>query len=122
MLDDSSASLRRRLQEWLPRVGIALAALILIGFGLRSAWSVRPTGRTELVVWGLPSGDETKGLDEQIREFERRFPQIRVRNLSMGAGSMNAQKLMTSIAGRVPPDLVRQDRFTIGDWASRDTF
>ena len=35
---------------------------------------------------------------------------------------MNPQKLMTAIVGGVPPDLVQQDRFTIGDWASRDAF
>ncbi len=40
----------------------------------------------------------------------------------MGAGAMNPQKLMTAIVGGVPPDLVQQDRFTIGDWASRDAF
>jgi len=40
----------------------------------------------------------------------------------MGAGGMNPQKLMTAIVGKVPPDIIHQDRFTIGDWASRDTF
>lgn len=75
-----------------------------------------------LVVWGLPSGEETQGRDAAIRAFEARHPGIRVQNLSMGAGGMNAQKLMTSIAGGVPPDLVHQDRFTIGDWASRGAF
>lgn len=40
----------------------------------------------------------------------------------MGAGAMNPQKLMTSIVGRVPPDLIYQDRFTISDWASRGAF
>ena len=29
---------------------------------------------------------------------------------------------MTAIVGNVPPDVIRQDRFTIGDWAARDTF
>jgi multiple sugar transport system permease protein/multiple sugar transport system substrate-binding protein len=111
-----------RTQEWLPRLGAALAVLVLLAFGFRSAWSARPTAQTELVVWGLASGEETKGLDAQIQAFEQRYPHIRIRNLSMGAGSMNAQKLLTSIAGDVPPDLVRQDRFTIGDWASRETF
>jgi ABC-type sugar transport system permease subunit/ABC-type glycerol-3-phosphate transport system substrate-binding protein len=109
-------------RDWLPRIGAAAAILVLIAFGVRSVASSRPTSRTELVVWGLPSGEETKGLDAQIQEFERRYPHIRIRNLSMGAGGMNAQKLMTSIAGQVPPDLVKQDRFTIGDWASRETF
>jgi multiple sugar transport system permease protein len=121
--DQNGANLQESpLRVALSRAGAVLAVLVILGFGVRSAWTGRPGQQTELVVWGLASGEETKGLDSQIREFERRYPHIRVKNLSMGAGGMNAQKLMTSIVGRVPPDLVRQDRFTIGDWASRDTF
>ena len=78
--------------------------------------------KVKLVVWGLQPGKETKGLDAQIAEFERRNPDIDVSVLAMGAGQMNPQKLMTSIVGRVPPDVIHQDRFTIGDWASRGTF
>lgn len=78
--------------------------------------------RTRLVVWGLQSGKETAGLDAQIAEFERQNPDIKVVAMSMGAGAMNPQKLMTSIVGKVPPDVIHQDRFTVGDWASRDTF
>ncbi len=113
----------KRLREFLRYVGTVVAVLAVLGFGLRSIWAARPPDKLQLVVWGLRSGDETKGTDAQIREFERRFPNIRVINLAMGAGSgMNAQKLLTSIAGNTPPDLVRQDRFTIGDWASREAF
>jgi multiple sugar transport system permease protein len=80
------------------------------------------TNKTKLIVWGLQSGKETAGLDAAVAEFERRNPTIDVSVLSMGAGAMNPQKLMTSIVGGVPPDVIHQDRFTIGDWASRDTF
>ena len=78
--------------------------------------------RTKLVVWGLSYGEESQGLQAQVKEFERRHPDIEVSVLSMGAGGMNPQKLMTAIVGKVPPDVINQDRFTIGDWASRDTF
>jgi ABC-type sugar transport system permease subunit/ABC-type glycerol-3-phosphate transport system substrate-binding protein len=82
----------------------------------------RAAGKIKLVVWGLEAGEETAGQDARIREFERRHPNVVVSTLSMGAGNMNPQKLMTAIVGGVPPDVIRQDRFTIGDWASRDTF
>jgi ABC-type sugar transport system permease subunit/ABC-type glycerol-3-phosphate transport system substrate-binding protein len=78
--------------------------------------------KTKLIVWGLQSGKETAGLDAQVLEFEKRNRDIDVSLLSMGAGAMNPQKLMTAIVGGVPPDVINQDRFTIGDWASRDTF
>jgi len=78
--------------------------------------------RVKLVVWGLQLGEESAGLRAQVEEFERRYPHIEVSLLSMGAGRMNPQKLMTAIVGNVAPDVIFQDRFTIGDWASRDAF
>jgi multiple sugar transport system permease protein len=98
----------------------AAAAVVLLTF--TSSRADTPAGKVKLIVWGLQSGKETKGLDAQIAEFERRNPDIDVSAMSMGAGSMNPQKLMTSIVGAVPPDVINQDRFTIGDWASRDAF
>lgn len=95
---------------------VVLLALLLTGCGRRD------DGRIRLIVWGMESGEDTQGQDATVAEFERRHPNIDVRLLSMGAGGMNPQKLMTSVAARVPPDVVRQDRFTIGDWASRETF
>ncbi|MCL6520706.1 MAG: extracellular solute-binding protein [Armatimonadetes bacterium] len=79
-------------------------------------------GKIKLVVWGLQMSEESKGIEAAVAEFERRHPNIDVKVLSMGAGGMNPQKLMTAIVGKVPPDVIHQDRFTIGDWASRDTF
>ncbi len=78
--------------------------------------------KTKIVVWGLEYGEESKGLAARVAEFERRHPDVEVSVTSMGAGSMNPQKLMTAIVGNVPPDVIWQDRFTIGDWASRDAF
>jgi multiple sugar transport system permease protein len=78
--------------------------------------------KRDLVVWGVNIGPDSLGTEELIREFERRHPDIRVRVLTMGAGGMNPQKLMTSIVGNVAPDVIAQDRFTIADWASRGAF
>ncbi|MCA1996911.1 MAG: extracellular solute-binding protein, partial [Armatimonadetes bacterium] len=78
--------------------------------------------RRTVTVWGMSLGPDSQGLQDVIREFERRNPQYRVRILSMGAGGMNPQKLMTAIVGKVPPDVIFQDRFSISDWASRGAF
>jgi ABC-type sugar transport system permease subunit/ABC-type glycerol-3-phosphate transport system substrate-binding protein len=96
--------------------------LILLSVTLLGPRVSRADDKINLVIWGLESGEETKGQDAQIAEFEKRNPGIKVSALSMGAGAMNPQKLMTAIVGEVPPDLVRQDRFTVGDWASRGAF
>jgi len=107
----------------LPRVGLFVLAVALAVVLLEGCTGEHlPPGTIKLVVWGLQFGEETKGLEARIHEFERRHPNIRVSVLSMGAGQMNPQKLMTAIVGKVPPDVIYQDRFTIGDWASRDTF
>lgn len=81
-----------------------------------------PRADVKLVVWGLQPSEEAAGQRAMVAEFERRHPGVRVSVLSMGAGLLNPQKLMTAIVGRKPPDVINQDRFTIGDWASRSTF
>ncbi|RYG38938.1 extracellular solute-binding protein [bacterium] len=106
------------------RGGFLLAGMAVL-LGLLSpgaaAQDATPAKR-KLVIWGISVGPESKGQDAVIREFERRNPDIEVKLLSMGAGRMDPQKLMTSIVGNVAPDVINQDRFTISDWASRGAF
>lgn len=100
-------------------------SLRIFVLGSIAAFSCLSSGQPEktvLSVWGLGFGPESKGFEAVVREFERRHPDVRVRVLNMGAGGMNPQKLMTAIVGKVPPDVIHQDRFTIGDWASRGAF
>jgi multiple sugar transport system permease protein len=78
--------------------------------------------RKEVVFWGLSMGPDSKGQDAVLRAFEERNPDLKIKLLSMGAGRMDPQKLMTSIVGNVAPDVISQDRFTISDWASRGAF
>lgn len=96
-----------------------MATLIAFLGGLSVALAA---DRTNVIVWGMGYGPESKGLEALVREFERRNPDLRIRLLSMGAGRMSGQKLMTSIVGNVPPDAIHQDRFSVADWASRGAF
>ena len=97
-----------------------IRAALLLALALMPSFCTADPVR--LVVWGMESSAESKDMDAKIAVFEQRHPDIKIAALSMGAGAMNPQKLMTAIVGGVPPDLVQQDRFTIGDWASRDAF
>lgn len=98
---------------------LALSVLALgVAAGCGSGHNV--DGRRPLLVWGLANDD--KGFRALADEFEREHLNVTVRILNMGAGAMNPQKLMTSIVGRVPPDVIYQDRFTVSDWASRGAF
>ena len=100
----------------------SLVLALLTSTAISQSTSPQVSGKREVVLWGLSLGPETKGQDAVIREFERRNPDIKVKLLSMGAGRMDPQKLMTSIVGNVAPDVINQDRFTISDWASRGAF
>ncbi len=106
----------------LPLFAVAIIIPLLTSCSHKSALPPQVKEKTKLVVWGLQSSEEAAGLRAQIAEFERLNPDIKVSILGMGAGNMNPQKLMTAIVGKTPPDVINQDRFTIGDWASRDTF
>ena len=94
----------------------------MIALSLLASGHVCASRTVRLVVWGPIFTDRTKGWDAAFAEFERRHPGVQIRMLQMGVGSMNPQKLITAIVGKVPPDVVLQDRFTVADWASRDTF
>ncbi|MEN6582985.1 MAG: extracellular solute-binding protein [Armatimonadota bacterium] len=78
--------------------------------------------KIKLVLWGPIFTERLKGLQAAYDEFERRHPNVEIQVLGMGAGGTNSQKLMTSIVGKVPPDVVLQDRFTVGEWAARGAF
>lgn len=104
-------------------IAITLAALLVLGLpGKAPGEPAQPQNRTRVIVWGLSLGPDSKGDEANIREFERMNPDLEVRFLSMGAGGMNPQKLMTAIVGKVPPDVIVQDRFSVSDWASRNAF
>jgi multiple sugar transport system permease protein len=74
------------------------------------------------VLWGVALNEDSQGRQAVMREFQRRHPEYHLRAISMGAGGMDPQKLMTGIVGNVAPDVIIQDRFTISDWASRGAF
>jgi len=99
-------------------VGIALI-LILCILDL-SCWRSAAEGRKELIAWGVWP---RRGMDAALRQFEEEHPGWAVITSSeVGAGGLDPQKLMCGIAGGSPPDMLSQDRFSVGEWASRDTF
>lgn len=75
-------------------------------------------GQQELRIW-INTID--RGREAAIRAFADRHPGWEVVS-SIYLDGQDAQKLMTAIVGGDPPDVIIQDRFTIGEWASRDTF
>lgn len=104
------------------RVAVAAFLVFLVGVGCWT-WSATRTasdGRQTIVFWGSPSqmGEEVYTL---LRRFEQAHPQYRVVMSSAVARDLtgDAQRLLTAVAGGVPPDLVFFDRFAVGQWADR---
>ncbi|HEX7010803.1 MAG TPA: extracellular solute-binding protein, partial [Phycisphaeraceae bacterium] len=103
-------------------MGFACALLLagwLAGWGPCAIGASAPAEQ-ELVVW-LTYRD--RGLEAAFRLFEREHPGVRiVTSLGAGPTGMDPQKLITGIAGGSPPDVLIQDRFMVGEWASRGAF
>lgn len=84
-----------------------------------------------LNVWGLGEGESQLGRVAAMKEFERRWnaDPARIEQygrvdvvMSVQGGRMNPQRLMTAIAADAPPDVINQDRFSVGGWAAREAF
>lgn len=73
----------------------------------------------ELIAWGAW---RNRGLEAAFRQFELEHPEWALTTSAASSGRMDPQKLMCAIAGGSPPDLLIQDRFSVGEWAVRDAF
>jgi ABC-type sugar transport system permease subunit/ABC-type glycerol-3-phosphate transport system substrate-binding protein len=94
-----------------------VASIVIAPIFTTPVWGAAPP--RELIVWGQA---KDRGLDAALRLFESEHPGWRVVTTSGSSGSMDPQKLLCGIAGESPPDLLRQDRFAVGEWAARDAF
>jgi len=89
-----------------------------------SYWTYRSStestdGREDIVLWaGWMLGDDIYGA---IDRFEKLHPQYHVIATTGTAqdATGDAQRLLSAVAGGVPPDVVFFDRFAIGEWASK---
>jgi ABC-type sugar transport system permease subunit/ABC-type glycerol-3-phosphate transport system substrate-binding protein len=76
-------------------------------------------GRTEIVFWN--AGMLGNDIYLALHQFEQENPQYKVIASTSVSPDVtgDAQRLLSSVAGGVPPDVVLFDRFAIGEWASR---
>src|SRR5882724_8757951 len=101
-------------------VTLFLAFTVAVGWwALRSPVEATQGGREPIVFWaGWMIGDDIYGA---IDRFERLHPEYRVIATTGTAqdATGDAQRLLSAIAGGVPPDVVFFDRFAIGEWAAK---
>lgn len=107
------------------------AFFLLFTILLSSAWiaslslcssHTQPHTQTEIVFWGNPL--LTDQILPALKSFEQAYPQYKVRYSVPVTKDLagDAQRLLCSIVGNVPPDVVFFDRFAIGEWAARGAF
>lgn len=98
---------------------------VALGLGLFPSTSAAETEKQTLRVWFSWLLEEMPGRLAAMSRFEEDNPDIRVEVTRIsGDAHYNPQnqKLMCAIAGGDPPEVVLQDRFTIGSWAARGAF
>ena len=108
---------RRRTFRWVV-IALAVAGAAVLAYGFAHRGGPADDGKTELVVWGMWRGE---GWNKVVARFQEMHPEIRL-VISTAGGRMDEQKLMCAIAGGSPPDVINQDRFSVGGWASRGAF
>ena len=107
-----------RLAGWVALLAAAVA--LLLGRPASAAAQDEAADGGEIRLWVM---QEDQGLRAALRRFERLHPGWRVvETVYAATEGQDAQKLMTAVVGGSPPDVIMQDRFTIGEWASRGTF
>jgi ABC-type sugar transport system permease subunit/ABC-type glycerol-3-phosphate transport system substrate-binding protein len=107
------------------RWGLLIGILAAIAAVLFSSLAGRQPidHRRQLVIWGIDIGNPSQnGTQAVIRAFEERHPDVHVQVTSMGVGTADPQKLMTSVVGNVAPDIIFKDRVDLPDWSSRGAF
>lgn len=104
---------------WVAATALAALVAVLAWWTWRQTRVAGDDGRETIVFWGSTAAGED--IYSLVHRFEQEHPRYRVRMGTAVARDItgDAQRLLSAIAGGVPPDLVWFDRFAVGEWASR---
>lgn len=91
---------------------------ILCVFSLVSFSIISSAAKRTLEVWA-PGG---KVWEDTYQEFQKTHPDIELKFVPLTGGfDERKQKLLSAVAGGVPPDVMWVDRFEVSQWAAFDT-
>ncbi|HEY2844300.1 MAG TPA: extracellular solute-binding protein, partial [Bryobacteraceae bacterium] len=120
----SRTVLRRARRGQIPlSVMVAMVAILIAALAVSTYLGTSTKtidGREEIVAWGVTFlGEDVYSL---AHEFERQNPQYHVIISSTAERdtTSDSQRLLSAIAGGVPPDVVVFPRFATGEWAQRN--
>ncbi len=97
--------------------GIIAAILLVWLYPYRS---LKNHGKKEIVMWGPGSG--FSNMEQVIHRFEKENPEYKIVHGQMAARNIDPQRFLCSVAGDMPPDLIKFDRFAVCEWAARGAF
>ena len=99
---------------------LGLILILILALWTHQSTSTRTDGKEAIIFWGnvFDFGEE---IYAAIHQFELRNPEYKVIMSPAVARDLtgDAQRLLSAVAGKVPPDVVWFDRFAIGEWAGR---
>ncbi|HTS18524.1 MAG TPA: extracellular solute-binding protein [Verrucomicrobiae bacterium] len=112
-----------------------LSALVLTALWLlspsRSAQAPQP-GVQEVSIMGLgpvtgPQGDAIRDFEEQSQEAHKRDPSKPVYHVISGQEASrdnvsDPTRFLVGVAGGMPPDVIKFDRYAVTEWAARGAF
>jgi len=96
-----------------------IIAVILL-FWLYPSRSLKHPGKKEIVMWG--PGPGFVDMEQVFRRFEKENPEYKVVLGQMAARNIDPQRFLCSVAGDMPPDVIKFDRFAVCEWAARGAF
>jgi len=104
------------------RLAVMLALVAAVGVALWTWQATRPShrdGKKQIVVWNLLMLGPNVEL--ALHQFELENPEYHVVYSSSVTPDIttDGQRLLTAIAGGVPPDMMMFDRYAIPEWAAR---
>ena len=79
-----------------------------------------PDDKKEIVMWGPGAG--FTGMEQVMKRFEKENPEYKVVLGQMAARNIDPQRFLCSVAGDMPPDVIKFDRFAVCEWAARGAF
>jgi multiple sugar transport system permease protein len=107
------------LPLWAALLLVIVLLLAAVWMTVISSSTTLTDNRQVIVAWGITFFGED--IHAVVHQFEKENPQYRV-IISSGAErdrDSDAQRLLSAIAGGVPPDVVFFSRFATGEWAAR---
>ncbi len=101
---------------------VGAIALVILYWLYPSRSLTLPEGVKEIVMWG--PGEELPTMEPVLKRFEFENPEYKVVIGQAAARDMVAdpQRFLCSVAGGMPPDIIKFDRYAISEWASRGAF